>query len=99
MFIQDWVMAARSWLVGILRTLFISKTMADSFPVRFLPEQIMEKQVYEDSLSSATLDSLESLIQDLTQSLKNSTFLTPDSEGYAESIKRWSDGVEKRAVR
>ena len=39
------------------------------------------------------------LVQELRASLKNSTVLTPESEGYTQSIKRWSDAVEKKAVR
>lgn len=38
------------------------------------------------------------LAEELRASLQQSTVLTPDSEGYAEGIKRWSDAVEKRAV-
>jgi len=30
--------------------------------------------------------------------LKSSTLLTPGSEGYAKSIKRWSEAAEKNAV-
>ncbi|KAF2443250.1 FAD-binding domain-containing protein [Karstenula rhodostoma CBS 690.94] len=33
----------------------------------------------------------------LRSTLKNSTVLTPDSEGYAQAIIRWSDEMEKRA--
>jgi hypothetical protein len=38
------------------------------------------------------------LAAELRGALKHSAVVTPDSEGYAESIKRWSDAVEKRAV-
>lgn len=34
----------------------------------------------------------------LRDTLKNSAVLTPDSEGYAKSIKRWSDAAEMPAV-
>jgi len=44
-------------------------------------------------------DAVELLVQELNTSLKSPTVITPDSEGYAESIRRWSDAVEKRAVR
>jgi hypothetical protein len=37
------------------------------------------------------------LAQEL-RSLLTSTVLTPDSEGYKESIVRWSDAMEKEAV-
>ncbi|MCJ1462361.1 hypothetical protein MMC07_000961 [Pseudocyphellaria aurata] len=37
------------------------------------------------------------LVQELRLSLKDSTVLTPDSQGYKESIVRWSDAVEKNA--
>ncbi|KAL8724791.1 MAG: hypothetical protein Q9166_007748 [cf. Caloplaca sp. 2 TL-2023] len=37
------------------------------------------------------------LVQELRSSLQHSQVLTPESEGYAESIKRWSDAVEMRA--
>ena len=39
------------------------------------------------------------LVEQLANSLKTSQLLTPDSEGYADGIKRWSDAVEKEAVR
>ena len=39
-----------------------------------------------------------SLIAKLTSSLKTSQLLTPNSEGYAQRIKRWSDVAEKPAV-
>lgn len=45
-----------------------------------------------------TVDAVASLVQELRDTLKTSTILTPWSEGYEESIKRWSDGVEKKAV-
>lgn len=38
------------------------------------------------------------LVEELRLSLKNSTVLTPISQGYKESIRRWSDAVEKNAV-
>ncbi|KAI9725081.1 MAG: hypothetical protein M1812_000357 [Candelaria pacifica] len=37
------------------------------------------------------------LLSELKSTLKASTTLTPDSEGYAESLKRWSESVEKKA--
>ena len=42
----------------------------------------------------------DDVVQELRDSLKTSEadVLTPDSEGYSESIKRWSDAIEKRAV-
>lgn len=41
---------------------------------------------------------IEQLVQELRSSLQSSQVLTPGSEGYTESIKRWSDAVEMRAV-
>lgn len=38
------------------------------------------------------------LVQELRLLLKDSTVLTPASQGYKESIRRWSDAVEKNAV-
>jgi hypothetical protein len=39
-------------------------------------------------------------VERLKASLSSSSeVLTPDSEGYAESIKRWSSAAEKPAVR
>ena len=38
------------------------------------------------------------LINELISSLKGSKVLTPDSDGYAEGIKRWSEASEKPAV-
>ena len=46
--------------------------------------------------SSYTLDNL---VRDLKRTLACSKVLTPDSEEYLDSIKRWSDSVEERAVR
>ena len=37
-------------------------------------------------------------IDQLKADLKGVTVLTPDSDGYADSIKRWSDLAERRAV-
>jgi len=39
------------------------------------------------------------LAEKLRTTLKSSTVLTPDSEGYAKAIIRWSDEMEKKAVR
>lgn len=44
----------------------------------------------------ASIDS--ALIEKLRHSLKNSTVLTPESEGYREAIRRWSDAMEMKAV-
>lgn len=42
---------------------------------------------------------LDTLLPDLKASLSpTSAIVTPDSDNYAESIKRWSDAVEKRAA-
>lgn len=38
------------------------------------------------------------LVDKLRHSLKNSTVLTPESEGYTEAIRRWSDAMEMKAV-
>ncbi|KAL9128601.1 MAG: hypothetical protein Q9217_002766 [Psora testacea] len=65
---------------------------------KFQPEGPMMKDLKDTSVSkdsNAWIDG--SLIQELKDKLRGSTVLTPDSEGYAESIKRWSDAVEKRA--
>lgn len=40
----------------------------------------------------------EDLVRELQAYLKSSQVLVPGSEGYFESIKRWSDAVEMRAV-
>ena len=39
-----------------------------------------------------------SLIEQLKAELKGGTVLTPGSEGYEASLKRWSETAEKRAV-
>lgn len=39
-----------------------------------------------------------SLAQQLQAGLEGATVLTPGSEGYEESLKRWSETAEKRAV-
>lgn len=39
-----------------------------------------------------------SLIEMVKYVAKSSTVLTSKSEGYAESIRRWSDAVEQRAA-
>jgi hypothetical protein len=38
------------------------------------------------------------LVEELQASIKDSKVLTPTSDGYKESIKRWSDSSEKQAV-
>ena len=43
--------------------------------------------------------SIDVLAKELESKMKNSIVLTPDSEGYSEIIKRWSNIAEKRAVR
>lgn len=39
-----------------------------------------------------------SLVQQLRADLAGATVLTPGSDGYEESLKRWSETAEKRAV-
>jgi len=39
------------------------------------------------------------LVHELEARLTHSTIVTPDSKKYTESIKRWSDAAEKKAVR
>jgi hypothetical protein len=39
-----------------------------------------------------------SLGEELRNLLKDSTVLTPNSEGYTESLKRWAESAEKPAV-
>lgn len=39
-----------------------------------------------------------SSLPELKNVLNGSEILVPDSEGYADSIKRWSDAAEKKAV-
>ncbi|KAL9002134.1 MAG: hypothetical protein Q9188_004926, partial [Gyalolechia gomerana] len=43
------------------------------------------------------IETIARLVQELRASLHDSQVLTPDSEGYEDSIKRWSDAVERRA--
>lgn len=40
----------------------------------------------------------DALVQELETQLVESAVLTPESPGYAESIKRWTDSAEKKAV-
>lgn len=65
----------------------------------FSIDQKMTKQDVEVLQGDADADTLDRLVRELRRTLEDSRVLTPDSEGYAESIRRWSDGVEKRAVR
>lgn len=48
----------------------------------------------ESSLNLSNPD----LIEKLKASIKDSKVLTPTSDGYEESIKRWSDSSAKPAV-
>lgn len=62
-------------------------------------EGLLVKEFKDSGLwrdSSSWID--DSLVQELRNALGNSTVLTPESEGYQASIKRWSDAIEKRAV-
>lgn len=59
----------------------------------------MEGRGDETSQGLAASKSLDILVGELKKTLEQSKVLTPDSEGYLNSIKRWSDSVEKRAVR
>ena len=42
--------------------------------------------------------SIDKLVEELRRSLQQPDVLTPESEGYAAAIVRWSDAVEKKAV-
>ncbi|KAF6231778.1 hypothetical protein HO173_010080 [Letharia columbiana] len=57
----------------------------------------MSKREDEVSQGHTSPDALASLLRELKEALEYSIILTPDSEGYLDSIKRWSDEVEKRA--
>jgi hypothetical protein len=48
---------------------------------------------------SAKLHISSPQVEELRAQLKTSKLLTPDSEGYADSIKRWSGAAERPAVR
>lgn len=54
----------------------------------------MESIQQESNLNLSNPD----LIEKLKASIKDSKVLTPTSDGYKESIKRWSDSSEKPAV-
>lgn len=41
----------------------------------------------------------ESMVEELRSQLDASKLLTPKSEGYGESLKRWSEAAERKAVR
>ncbi|OGM47239.1 hypothetical protein ABOM_003993 [Aspergillus bombycis] len=47
--------------------------------------------------TTSTSPAVTKLAAELRDTLQESTVLTPDSDGYSESIKRWSDAVEKKA--
>lgn len=49
-------------------------------------------------LTNMAASNVTALAAKLRSTLKNSTVLTPDSEGYVAAIIRWSDEMEKRAV-
>jgi hypothetical protein len=51
----------------------------------------------EDNQSPTRID--PGLVEELKNSLKCSAVLTPDSDGYAESLVRWSEAAEKKAVK
>lgn len=59
----------------------------------------MKERGDETSQGHAASNALDILVRELKSTLEYSRVLTPDSEGYSDSIKRWSDSVEKRAVR
>ena len=59
----------------------------------------MNEREDESSYGPATPYTLDSLVRDLKRTLASSKILTPESEEYLDSIKRWSDSVEERAVR
>lgn len=48
--------------------------------------------------SIAPADHAPELVEKLRSSLKDSSVYTPGDEGYAQSIVRWSDAFEKKAV-
>lgn len=49
--------------------------------------------------SIAPSEAAPALVEQLRKSLKNSEVFVPGDEGYAQSIVRWSDAWEKKAVR
>lgn len=49
--------------------------------------------------SIAPSEAAPALVDKLRKSLTNSEVLVPGDEGYAQSIVRWSDAWEKKAVR
>ena len=49
-------------------------------------------------MSSTKFAATPSHADSLRSRLESATVLTPDSTGYAESVKRWSDAAEKPAV-
>ena len=59
----------------------------------------MRNSEAEGCYSRTKPSTLKALVQDLRRELDSFNVLTPGSEGYSDSIKRWSDGVEKKAVR
>jgi hypothetical protein len=60
------------------------------FEILFIPQNTLKPW-------TMTVDKQE--VEKLKASLSTSSeVLTPDSEGYAESIKRWSSAAEKPAV-
>ena len=54
---------------------------------------------FSTSNTSSRIELIEQFVKELRSSLYNSKVLLPESEGYANSIKRWSDAVEMKAVR
>jgi hypothetical protein len=49
--------------------------------------------------SIAPSEAAPAVVEKLRTSLKNSEVFVPGDEGYAQSIVRWSDAWEKKAVR
>lgn len=56
-------------------------------------------KIISTSSKMGSLEALTPSVEDLRASLRASKVLTPGSPGYEESLHRWSEAAEKRAVR
>lgn len=85
-------------LVRIWNSIACSHTIAHSWPTTYPLDQEMNERE-EGSYEPTTTYTLDNLVRDLKGTLASSKVLTPSSDEYLDSIKRWSDSVEEKAVR
>jgi hypothetical protein len=75
--------------------LFLAVYLESSTNILYLTTHLFQQPPEFTEMAAPNVTALAARLR---STLKNSTIFTPDSEGYAKAIIRWSDEMEKRAV-